>query len=144
MLYLFWVWNWNGGSAHFGNFSTYTFVHVLPHQWKTLAETFRMIRLNIGLSWKIKIRNTSVLFPTPNRYGIRPKTGFCFYGVDNLSWPDLSDYDDTQPDNVTGLSRYPQGGCYSRPAVGPGRSSCPFPSFHNGGSTCVGTWWQGI
>jgi len=38
MLYLFWVWNENGGSAYFGNFSTLTYVQ--PHQWKALAETF--------------------------------------------------------------------------------------------------------
>jgi len=62
MLYLFWTWSYNGSCAYFGN-STQTYVH--PHQREALAETetFWMIWLNIGLSWKItKIRSTPLFF----------------------------------------------------------------------------------
>ena len=45
----------------FGIFSTWT--HVQPHQWKALSETFWMIWLDVGLSWKIaKIRTTPLFF----------------------------------------------------------------------------------
>ena len=56
-------------------------VYVQPHQWKVLAETFRMIWLDKGLSWKItKIRNTPVLVSHPKEKR-SPKRGFVFCEV---------------------------------------------------------------
>jgi len=61
---VFWVWNYNRGTY----FGCFTDMPVQPHQWKALAETFWMMWLNKGLSWKIaKIRTTPVLL-TQNRY----------------------------------------------------------------------------
>jgi len=53
---------------------------MFSHQWKALAETFWMIWLNIGLSWKItKILTTPVLgLHTQNRFSI-PQSGVLFW-----------------------------------------------------------------
>jgi len=52
MLYLFWVWNQNGGDTYFGYFSRQ--VYVQPYHSKGLGESFSLMWLNIGLSWKIR------------------------------------------------------------------------------------------
>jgi len=52
---------------------------VQPHLWKALAETFRMICLNISLSLKIaKIRSTPVLGSHPKQVKHSPKRAISF------------------------------------------------------------------
>jgi len=61
MLYLFWVWIQNGVGTYIV-FFLFRWTYVQPHHWKALAETFWMMWLIIGLSWKItKLRTTPVL-----------------------------------------------------------------------------------
>jgi len=66
LLNLFWVWNRKGGVAYFGYFSRWAYVQ--PYDSKGLVDSFTLMWLNIGLSWKItEIRTNPVLVYTQNR-----------------------------------------------------------------------------
>jgi len=65
VLYVFWVWNQNGGHVFWLFFKI---AHAQPYHSKGLGESFPSMWLNVGLCWKItKIRSTLVLGSYPKQ-----------------------------------------------------------------------------